>query len=67
MKKTILVEFTEQSKSVVANTRIIYEVDEGDKHPLGDDHFNDGVLRETKELFEKAQSFALEKTLKRLS
>ena len=58
MKKTVAVEFEEQSKSVVANVKIQYEMDSAE----GIVHTED-VLAETKKLFDEAWAYANAKSI----
>ena len=56
MKETVLVEFTEQAKAIVANTRIIQE---SDSVQINEQE----VLERAKKLFSQAQEYAKNKTL----
>jgi hypothetical protein len=58
MKKIIKVSFAEQSKSVVSDVSITYELD-------GITITNDEICAETEALFKRAQDFALNATFKR--
>lgn len=60
MKKTIKIEFNGQSKSVVANTKIEYELETGEVLS------NDDILKEAVILFDKANAHADILTKKKL-
>lgn len=61
MKKIVTIEFTEQSKAVVASTKIVFEMEEVN----GVIPSNSLLLEEAKELFDSAQQHALEKSMLR--
>jgi hypothetical protein len=62
MKKNIKIEFSESSKTVNATVKIEYELndDESEKY------LNDDILKESMNLFDKAQSYATNKTMRKI-
>lgn len=57
MKKIIKIEFTENVKSVVCNTKIEYEFNDTDTIKT-----NAEILQESKDLYNDASSYSLTKT-----
>ena len=60
MKKIVKIEFSENSKAVLAQTKIEYEFDTTEEIKTTD---NDKILEEAKDLYNKAHSYAVNKTI----
>jgi len=59
MRKVIKVEFSENSKQVLANTKVEYELDDS----TIEKYINKDILQEAKDLFEEAHAYAKLKTI----
>jgi len=59
MRKVIKVEFSENSKQVLANTKVEYELDDS----TIENYINKDILQEAKDLFEEAHAYAKLKTI----
>jgi predicted solute-binding protein len=62
MKKTIKIEFSESSKNVNADVKIEYELNEEESEK----YLNSDILKESIELFDKANAYAINKTLRKI-
>jgi hypothetical protein len=62
MKKTIKIEFSESSKNVNADVKIEYELNEEESEK----YLNSDILKESIELFDKANRYAIDKTLRKI-
>ena len=63
MKKIIKIEFSESQRSVNADVKIEYELDEKD---VSEKYINDNILKEAIELFDKAQAYSTNKTMRKM-
>jgi len=59
MKKRIKITFSENTKSVLAETTIEYELENEETEK----YINKDILQETKQLYDEAQAYAKIKTL----